>query len=154
MFTSLLRFVAVPPLTPTSPQTSEDNVLLSWPAFESSAERNLRILRSIHVPVSAFTIGPVGAIQGPPAEVIGEALNPMGTVGRLRNGSIGFLFLGPHGRQGDVDLTQFLRERVAGRLKDRGWPVVARSLEIAGAHGWTDGITGLGDLFRVAGALV
>lgn len=129
---------------------SAGTTLAPWHAFDAAIERSLRMLRGVHVPVSLFAIRITGMQRDEAATVIGEALSQFGPVGRLGDGSIGLLYLGPRSPNpdGDAALANHVFSRVDGRLQERGYGALCRSLELAAVHGWTDQIQGSADLIR------
>jgi hypothetical protein len=108
------------------------------------------MLRGVHVPVSLFAVslGDGGRIEA--AEIAAEALSQFGPVGKLIDGRVGLLYLGPRSpnANGDSLLTSHVFSRVEKRLQERGWGGLCRSLELAAVHGWTDEIAGAADLLR------
>ncbi|HLI12291.1 MAG TPA: hypothetical protein VKY65_11890 [Alphaproteobacteria bacterium] len=126
----------------------ESSNLLPWYAFDAAIERSLRMLRGVHVPVSLFAIHLGGPSRHEATEAIGEALNRFGPVGRLADGGIGLLYLGPRAtdESGDEALTNHLHSRVVRRLRESGWTALTRHMEFTAVHGWTDEMASSADL--------
>lgn len=119
---------------------SEHDSLLPWYAFAAAIERSLRMLHGVHIPVSLCAIR---ADRGVPAEalaVVGEALCQFGAAGRLADGSIGLLYLGPHEHDSGGALANFLRKRIESRLHEGGLNALGRRIDIKVARRWTDEI--------------
>jgi hypothetical protein len=144
LFTTIFRPAARPAIP------SDSATLLPWHAFDAAIERSLMMLRGVHIPVSLFAVRLGADGLGEDAEVIGDALSQFGSVGRLADGSIALLYLGPRKAEpdGDLALAWHIRTRIERRLQERGWPLLAGQLELAAVHGWTDEIAGSADLMR------
>lgn len=137
--------------TPDPSGFSDSATILPWHAFDAAIERSLKMLHGVHIPVSLFTVRFGELLRGDPAEAIGDALCQFGSAGRLADGRIALLYLGPRSRAGDGDVTlvRHLHSRIEQRLKERGWAALCRNLELAAAHGWTDELDGSTDLVRL-----
>ncbi|MFI4989024.1 MAG: hypothetical protein ACHQF3_16480 [Alphaproteobacteria bacterium] len=100
------------------------------------------MLRHIHVPVTLFAVHlPArGVVEAD--DTIGEALSPLGIVGRLPDGRIGLLYLGPHtlGADGDRALCGHILGKIERRLRDQGWGPLCRGLSLTAVHSWGDAI--------------
>ena len=129
-----------------APQSS----LLPWHTFYGAVEHTLRMMRGVHVPVSFFALRLGAAGEGGAGEAVGEALGPLGPVGRLADGTIALLYLGPRRPvpEGAEDLSVLVRTRIEARLRERGWPMLATQMEFASVHGWTDEVGNTTDLVR------
>ena len=107
--------------------------LLPRHAFAAALAHSLRLLRSIHVPITLFAVqlpvpGPIEA-----DECVSAALLPFGVVGRLPDGRIGLLYLGPHspGEAGEQALAAHLLAKVVGHLRAQGWEALGRGVRLA-----------------------
>jgi len=131
----------------------EAHHLLPRQAFADTAARSLRLLRGLHVPVTLFAVRlPPGVIAEAEA-CVSAILQPFGAVGRLPDGRIGLLYLGPHspGRAGERTLATHLLARIARRLGERGWEAMSRGVELSAAHAWADAIQQPAELLRALG---
>ena len=147
LFSGLLR-------SPSAPGILVDSdTLLPWHAFDADIERSLRMLRGVHIPVSMFAVGLGDVARRSAADAIGDALGRYGPVGRLADGRIGLLYLGPRSREqnGDAILANQVQKSIERRLHERGWSALVQSLELAAAHGWSDEIFGSVELIRMLG---
>ncbi|HYB08970.1 MAG TPA: hypothetical protein VEJ16_04815 [Alphaproteobacteria bacterium] len=147
LFTSLRR-------SPSAAGILIDNdTLLPWHAFDADIERSLRMLRGVHIPVSMFAVGLGEVSRGSAAEAVGDALSRYGSVGRLADGRIGLLYLGPRSleQNGNAVLANQVHKSIERRLHERGWSGLIESLDLAAAHGWTDEIFGSIELIRMLG---
>lgn len=144
LFSTLFRSSA-----PTR-DASDSTTVLPWHAFDAAIERSLRMLRGVHIPISFFAVRLGQATYGDVAGLIADALSQFGPVGRLVDGSIGVLYLGPRKPQpdGNAALAQHVRSRVESQLREHGWPMLAKQIEFAATHGWTDEVNGAKDLVR------
>jgi hypothetical protein len=122
--------------------------LLSWSEFAVAVTLHLWRLRDVRNPVALFAIGPAELAMGTPARLIAEALAPLGVTGALLDNRIGFLYLGPLVRAGEVSFLTNLRRRIAETLESSGWGVAARAIDIAPHFGWTDEVTSADDLVQ------
>jgi hypothetical protein len=123
------------------------------PRFETAIDRCLELLRGSHTRVTLFAVAPPVTVSSELEAIICAALAPLGSVGRLPDGRIGLLYLGPHGpdEAGSPRLRSCVSERIERRLLDRGWgdhrwgrPLPP--VRIAAVDGWTDGIGSRRDL--------
>jgi hypothetical protein len=120
--------------------------MMSIRGFETALARCLDLLDGVHAGLALFAVGWRGSSPPPPAaeQAAVSALAPLGSVGRLADGRIGLIYLGPGG--GDRSAAETLRRYVLNRLTDRlteqGWTGCAEMLDLAAAHGWTDQGTG------------
>ena len=148
LFSSLRRSLSTPGILVDS------DTLLPWHAFESEIGRSLRMLRGWHIPVSIFAVRLGEVARGAAADAVGEAIGRFGTVGRLADGSIGLLYLGPRSREqgGDAILAGQVQKSIERRLHERGWAALSHRLELVAAHGWTDEIGGSTELVRMLNA--
>jgi len=128
----------------------EARYLLPRHAFVAALAHSLRLLRSIHVPITLFAVQlPVpGAIEAD--ECVSAALLPFGVVGRLPDGRIGLLYLGPHspGEAGKQALAEHLRAKILRHLRDRGWEALSRGVKLTMAHAFTDAIAQPAELLQ------
>lgn len=116
--------------------------LLSIRGFETALSRCLRTLEGVHAGVTLFAVGWRGSAPPPPdaENAAVAALGPLGSVGRLPDGRIGLVYLGPGGgesRQSEA-LKGYMLDRLAARLSEQGRAESAAALRLAAAHGWTD----------------
>jgi hypothetical protein len=127
-----------------------NSTLLPWHAFDTAVEHTLRMMRGVHVPVSFFALRLGAAGAGAAAEAVGDALGQLGPVGRLADGTLALLYLGPRkpAPEGADDLSALVRRLVEARLRERGWPMLATQMEIASYHGWADDVGHTADLVR------
>jgi hypothetical protein len=132
-------------------RAGDNSTLLPWHAFDSAVEHSLRMLRGVHIPVSFFALRLGAAGASAAAEAVGDALCQLGPVGRLADGSIALLYLGPRKTEpeGDAALSAMVRGRIEARLKESGWPKLATQIEFTVFHGWTDEVGHTSDLVRV-----
>ena len=116
--------------------------LLPRQAFAASIAHTLRLLRSIHVPVTLFAVYLPAPGLGAADESVSAALLPFGVVGRLPDGRIGLLYLGPHtlGEAGDRALSTHLLDKIERRLRDNGWGSLCPGVKLTAVHAWTDAI--------------
>jgi hypothetical protein len=128
----------------------EARQLLPRHAFDAALAHTLRLLRCIHVPITLFAVqlparGPMEA-----DECVCTALLPFGVVGRLPDGRIGLLYLGPHsrGEAGECALAERLLAKVVQHLRDQGWEALSREARLMTAHTWTDAIAGPAELLE------
>lgn len=124
-----------------------------WPAFQAEIERSLVRLRGTHLRLSLFQVR-LGTRAH--AGMAMAALSDLGATGRLPDGSLGLLYLGPRpeGIGGEVALGQ----RIERRLLDALGPVAPRAAsirsqmarpQVAVVHAWSDELTGVGGLIRL-----
>jgi len=120
----------------------EAGQLLPRHAFAASVAHSLRLLRSIHVPVTLFAVHLPARGLAAADESVSATLLPFGVVGRLPDGRIGLLYLGPHtlGEAGDRALSTHLLDKIERRLRDHGWGSLCSGLEMTAVHAWTDAI--------------
>lgn len=131
-------------------ERDDSPALMPWHAFDATIERSLRMLRGVHIPISFFAVRLSQASFAEAVGLIGDALSQFGPVGRLADGSVGLLYLGPRkpGPEGDSALAQHVRGRIESRLREHGWPMLVNQIEFAVAHGWTDEVDSVEDLVR------
>ncbi len=116
--------------------------LLPRQAFATAVAHSLRLLRSIHVPVTLFAVRLPAPGLGVADESVSAALLPFGVVGRLPDGRIGLLYLGPHtlGEAGDRALSRHLLDKIERRLRDHSWDALCPGVKLTAVHTWTDAI--------------
>ncbi len=121
---------------------------MPFSCFETTLGRYLDLLRDSHTRMTLFAIEPPMFVSAEIEAVIGAALAPLGNVGRLPDGRIGLVYLGPHGadESGTQALRAYVSERIDRRLLDRGWGHQIPSVRIAAVDRWTDGVNGARDL--------
>jgi hypothetical protein len=128
----------------------EPRHLLPRHAFAAALARSLRLLRSIHVPITLFAVAlPArGAVEADAC--VTAALLPFGVVGRLPDGRIGLLYLGPHspGEAGAEALAAQLLAKVVRHLRERGWEALSGGVRLAAARAWTDAIARPAELLQ------
>lgn len=131
-------------------RAGDSSTLLPWHAFDGAVAHSLRMLRGVHIPVSFFALRLGGAGDSAAAETVGASLCQLGPVGRLADGSIALLYLGPRkpAPEGDAALTAMVRARIEARLKESGWSMLAGQMEFTVFHGWTDEVGHTSDLVR------
>ncbi len=124
----------------------EEKARRLWPrhAFEASMAYSLRLLRQSHVPLTLFAVELPARGLVEANDAVGEALSPLGVVGRLPDGRIGLLYLGPHSLGADAEqvLARHILDKIEGRLRDQGWGPLCRGLKLTAAHAWSDAIAG------------
>jgi len=124
------------------PLDREGRNLLPRQAFAEALARSLRLLHRIHVPITLFAVGlpAEGLVEA--ESCVSATLLPFGVVGRLADGRIGLLYLGPHspGEAGERALATHLLAKIAGRLGEQGWGSLSRKVELSAAHAWTDAL--------------
>lgn len=119
--------------------------LMSSRGFELAVEHCLELLEGAHVAVTLFAVGWRSSSPPPPLveRVVADALTPLGSVGRLPDGRIALLYLGPRGDGGRTAagtdaLRSYVLNRILHRLTEKGWSVSAAALELTATHVWTD----------------
>ena len=116
--------------------------MMSIRGFESALARCLELLDGVHTGLTLFAVGWRGSSPPPPPaeQAVVSALSPLGSVGRLSDGRIGMVYLGPGGGDGvgTETLRGYVLNRLAGRLTEQGWGACAALLDLSAAHGWTD----------------
>jgi hypothetical protein len=116
--------------------------LLPRHAFAASLAHSLRLLRSIHVPLTLFAVQlPAQGIVAAD-ETVSATLLPFGVVGRLPDGRIGLLYLGPHtlGEAGGRALSTHLLDKIERRLRDHGWGALCPGVRLTAVQVWSDAI--------------
>ncbi len=100
----------------------------------------LHSLGSARLPLSLYALSVPGVAPDVLALAATRALGLVGAVGRLADGSVGFLYIGPHAAK--ASRQRALSERIAGALRTAlaegsarttAWPVVLHAV-----HGWSD----------------
>ncbi len=137
-------------VTRRAPTSRARSAVPTWPSFETEIERSLRLLRQLRLPVSLFAL-PLHDRPGAEAAAA-HALAGLGTVGRLPDGRLGLLYLGPRARgaEGEAQLVKLLYERITRALEEAGRPEAAPA--IAAIHGWTDELWSAGLLLAALAA--
>jgi len=116
------------------------------PRFQAMLDHCLTLLCGSHARITLFAVElPVSVVDEVEA-TIGEALAPLGSVGRLPDGRIGLVYLGPSGSDGGAELQAYVSERISRRLLDRGWGRHVSSVRMAVVGRWTDRIRDARDL--------
>ena len=123
---------------------------MSLPRFEIMLGHCLNLLRGSHTRVTLFAVEPPGTVPAEIEAVIGDALAPLGTVGRLPDGRIGLVYLGPHGNgeAGTGALHAYVSERIGRRLMDRVWDRHRPTVKIAAVDRWTDNVRSARELIE------
>lgn len=127
-------------------------VIPRWPAFASSIERSLRLLHEVHVPVSLFALRLDGGDKA--VDAAAGALVRFGAVGRLPDGSLGLLYLGPRpaGRRGEAALENQIFMTAAHGLGEQGWAAVGETPVLTAVHSWTDQVRDVAALVAASSA--
>lgn len=123
--------------------------------FEATVDRILDALGVANVRLSLFAVAVDGSRAVDVVRALTARLAPSHIVGRLENGLVGILYLGP--RPGGADADLGVERAVAGRIADAlRRPAVAGGFppfRIRSAHRWTDEIGAARDLIDALGDL-
>ena len=123
--------------------------IASWSAFRSEIERSLGLLCHMRLQVSLFSVRIAGMPDAAAAAIV-ESLIRLGSVGRLWDGTIGLLYLGPRapGSAGDVTLMRHVHDLIEQKLAVQGFAALGGRIEVSATHAWTDTISGVEELAR------
>jgi hypothetical protein len=143
-----LFFASIGPRGKSRAPQREARDILPRHAFEAALANSLRLLRRIHVPLTLFAVRlPAQGLTEAEA-VVGDALSPLGVLGRLPDGRIGLLYLGPRApdAHGEDALSRHVLAKIEKRLQDRGWGSLCRGVRLYAAHAWADVVSGPAEL--------
>mgnify|MGYP001552551537 FL=1 len=118
-----------------------------WAELQAEVECSLLALRCTHLRVSLFAVG-LGT-QSRAGGAVARALAALGPVGRLPDGSLGLLYLGPRpcGISSEAPLVETVRRRVQAALGGAERHGVQPL--IAAVHAWSDELAGVGALLQL-----
>lgn len=114
-------------------------------------ERTIALLAGQHfLRISLFRLDFSGVAACRLGSRVREALQPLGMICTLPDGSLGLLYVGPRaGEQDDMALERTMAEKI-NRLMARVAPSEARLASITAAHRWADEIDGADELIDEA----
>lgn len=123
--------------------------------FEATVDRILDALGVANIRLSLFAVAVDGARPVDVVRALSARLAPSHVVGRLADGLVGILYLGPrpNGIDADLEVERAVANRIADALRR---PAIAGGFppfRIRSAHCWTDGIAGAADLIDALGDL-